>query len=129
MECRDVRKNLCAYGEGMVPPEDRERMEQHLAACPSCSTALYELDRAAETIKGLREVDPPPWMKGKIMARVREEAGRKKGFLQRLFYPLHVKVPLEALGMVLIAVVAIAGVTALGARIQAFYETVLAQWP
>jgi hypothetical protein len=46
-------------------------------------------------------------MKQKIMARVREEGEPKKGFIQKLFYPLHIKVPLEAFAMVLIAVIAV----------------------
>ena len=48
MECRDIRKNLSAYTEGMVSPEDQELIEQHLASCRSCSTALHELNRAGE---------------------------------------------------------------------------------
>lgn len=107
MECQDIRKNLSAYLEGMVSPEDQELIDQHLASCRACSTALYELNRTGEVLKNLKEVEPPPWMKQKIMARVREEAGQKKGILQKLFFPLHIKVPLEAFATVLIAVVAV----------------------
>ena len=107
MECQDIRKNLSAYREGMVSPEEQELIEQHLASCRSCSAALYELNRAGEVVKNLKEVEPPPWMKQRIMARVREEAEPKKGILQKLFYPLHIKVPLEAFATVLIAVVAV----------------------
>jgi len=107
MECQEIRKNLSAYLEGMVSPEDQELIDQHLASCRACSTALYELNRTGEVLKNLKEVEPPPWMKQKIMARVREEAEAKKGFIQKLFYPLHIKVPLEALATVLIAVVAV----------------------
>jgi len=107
MECQDIRKNLSAYLEGMVAPEDQELIDQHLASCRACSTVLYELNRTGEVLKNLKEVEPPPWMKQKIMARVREEAEPKKGFIQKLFYPLHIKVPLEAFATVLIAVVAV----------------------
>ena len=107
MECQDIRKNLSAYREGMVSPEKQELIEQHLASCRSCSTALYELDRAGEVVRNLKEVDPPPWMKQRIMARVREEAEQRKGVFRKLFYPLHIKVPLEAFATVLVAVVAV----------------------
>jgi hypothetical protein len=107
MECQDIRKNLSAYLEGMVSPEDQELIDQHLASCRACSTALYELNRTGEVLKNLKEVEPPPWMTQKIMARVREEAESRKGFIQKLFYPLHIKVPLEAFATVLIAVVAV----------------------
>jgi hypothetical protein len=107
MECQEIRKNLSAYLEGIIAPEDQELIDQHLASCRACSTALYELNRTGEVLKNLKEVEPPPWMKQKIMARVREEAEPKKGFIQKLFYPLHIKVPLEAFATVLIAVVAV----------------------
>jgi hypothetical protein len=107
MECQDIRKNLSAYREGMVSPENQELIEQHLASCRSCSAALHELNRVGELVKKLEEVEPPPWMKQKIMARVREEAEQRKGFLRKIFYPLHIKVPLEAFATVLIAVVAV----------------------
>jgi hypothetical protein len=90
-----------------VAPEDQELIDQHLASCRACSTALYELNRTAEVLKNLKEVEPPPWMTQKIMARVREEAESKRGFIKKLFYPLHIKVPLEAFATVLIAVVAV----------------------
>ncbi len=107
MECQDIRKDLSAYLEGMASPEDQELIDQHLASCRACSTALYELNRTSEALKNLKEVEPPPWMAKKIMARVREEAESKRGFIQKFFYPLHIKIPLEALATVLIAVIAV----------------------
>ena len=55
---------------------------------------------------GLEEVEPPPFFEQRIMSRVREEAGRKQGILRRLFYPLHIKVPIQALATILVAVLA-----------------------
>jgi hypothetical protein len=107
MDCQDIRKSLSSYLEGMVSPEDQELIDQHLASCRACSTVLYELNRTGEVLKNLKEVEPPHWMTQKIMARVREEAESKKGFIQKLFYPLHIKVPLEAFATILIAVVAV----------------------
>ena len=107
MECKDVRERLSAYlGEG-VSSEEKRRLEQHLESCPQCRGALEELKKAGALIRGLEEVEPPAWLTGKIMARVRAEGERKKGIFQTLFYPLHIKVPIEALAMVLIAVVAV----------------------
>jgi hypothetical protein len=38
------------------------------------------------------------------MSRVREEAGRKRGILRKFFYPLHMKIPIQALATLLVAV-------------------------
>ena len=52
-------------------------------------------------------MESPPWFTQKIMSRVRAEQESTKSILQRLFYPLHIKVPLEAFATVLIAVAAV----------------------
>ena len=41
------------------------------------------------------------------MARVREEAEGKRGLLRKLFYPLHIKIPLEAVASILVVVLAV----------------------
>jgi hypothetical protein len=38
------------------------------------------------------------------MARVKAEAEAKRGVLQKLFYPFHIKIPLEAVALILVAV-------------------------
>ncbi|HSR11878.1 MAG TPA: zf-HC2 domain-containing protein [Thermodesulfobacteriota bacterium] len=103
MECRDIREKLSAYREGMVSPEDQALIDEHLVHCGPCSTALYESDLLAETLKRIPEVEPPPGMKQRIMARIREDAAPKKSVFQKLFYPLHIKVPLQAVATVLVA--------------------------
>jgi hypothetical protein len=55
----------------------------------------------------LEEREPPLWLAKKIMNRVRQEANQKKSIWQRLFYPLHVKLPLEAVGVALVALTAL----------------------
>ncbi len=57
-------------------------------------------------MQGLEEVEPPPFFEQRIMSRVREEAGQKQGILRKLFYPLHIKIPIQALATLLVAVLA-----------------------
>jgi hypothetical protein len=107
MECRDIREKLSAYLEGSASSEEKKLIEGHLSACPECRGTLEDLKKAGNLIRELPEVEPPPWLTKKIMVRVRAEEERKKGLWRKLFYPLHIKVPLEALATVLIAVVAV----------------------
>ncbi len=102
MECDNVRENLSAYLEGLLSQEDKVRIEEHLRSCAVCSAELIDLTKTVEHIRGLEEVEPPAWMTQKIMAKVREEGQGKKRILQRLFYPLHVKLPLEAVAALLV---------------------------
>ncbi len=106
MTCKEIEDLLPGMIDGAIAETEKNRIEAHLESCASCRKAFADLRIADERVKSLEEVEPPPWLKTRVMARVREEAGRKEGILRKLFYPLHVKVPIQALATVLIAVVA-----------------------
>lgn len=107
MECSDIRERLSAFLEGIASPEEKRLIEQHLPSCQPCSTVLEDLRKTVGLVKELEEVEPPPWLKEKVMSRVRAEEKAKRGIFRRLFYPLHIKVPIEALAAVLIAVMGV----------------------
>ena len=100
--CRDIQEIISAYLEGAVPPDQERLVSGHLASCPGCSAVLEDLRKTVELVKGLEEVEPPPWLAQKIMAHVKDEAEKEVGIFRRLFYPLRVKIPLEAFATVLI---------------------------
>jgi hypothetical protein len=106
MECKNIQDLLSAYLEGSITPEEKRLVEKHLASCKQCSAALEDLTKTGELVHSLEEVEPPPWFTQKIMAQVREEAQKKSGMLERLFYPLRIKVPVQALATALIVVMA-----------------------
>ncbi len=107
MECQGIREKLSIYLEGSVTPEEKQWIEKHLDSCDSCRDAFKDLQKTRNLLGNLEEVEPPAWMTRKIMARVAQQAERRRGIFQRLFYPLHIKIPIEALAMVFIAVIAV----------------------
>jgi hypothetical protein len=107
MECRSVRQRLSAYLEGIIPSEEKKVIEEHLLSCQPCSMALGDLKREGELLRSLEEVEPPAWMKQKVLARIRREQEAKKSIFEKLFFPLRIKVPIQAAAMVLIAVLAV----------------------
>ncbi len=107
MDCKHIEEKIPAYLEGVLPPDEGKRVEAHVAACPSCRVALEHLVKAGKLVRELEEAEPPPWLKQRVMARVREERERRQGFIRRFFYPLHIKVPVTALATVLVAVFAV----------------------
>ena len=106
MTCKEIDSLLPAYEEGLLTPGEKEGVEAHLAACESCRQSLADLRRAQELVRGLDEVEPPPFFEERIMARIREEAGGKRGLFRKLFYPFHIKIPIQALATILVAVLA-----------------------
>ncbi|MEE9524427.1 MAG: DUF2275 domain-containing protein [Thermodesulfovibrionales bacterium] len=107
MECVKVKERLSDYIEGILSVEEKKLFDEHLGSCGKCSEILSDLRKTIDHLHGLEEVEPPPWMTQKVMASVREEAETKKSIWQRLFYPIHIKLPLEAVGAVLVAVTAL----------------------
>jgi anti-sigma factor RsiW len=53
--CRDAVALMAAYLDGVLPPEDRDRLEAHLAGCPHCSEYLAQMQA---TIDALGRVEP-----------------------------------------------------------------------
>lgn len=69
------RDDLAAYTLGALDPREREELERHLAACEECSERLLWLRPATELIsESVERRDPPPELRERIMAEVREEA-------------------------------------------------------
>lgn len=104
--CKEVENNLPLYLDDLLPSEDKRAVEEHLKSCPDCTGALAQLRETKKLVNNLTEVEPPAWFRQEIMARVREEAG-KKSLVQKWFYPLRIKIPVQVFATVFIAVLAI----------------------
>jgi len=106
MECGDVRERISAYIEGIISFEEKSVIDEHLKSCRKCSESLADLRKTLEHVKNLEDVEPPQWLTQKIMTEVRAKEKTRKGILERLFYPLRVKLPIEAAATLLMAVTA-----------------------
>lgn len=107
MQCRSIGERLSAYIENHLSSEEKLRIKEHLETCRNCRASLEDLKKTIQYTRGLEEMEPPPWLAQRVMDKIREEAGQKKGILQRLFSSVHIKVSLEAAAMIAIVVVAV----------------------
>jgi hypothetical protein len=106
MNCKDIENSLPLYLDDLLSDADKRAVEEHLKACPKCAKALVQLQKTGKLLDGLGGIEPPPWFKQKIMARVREEAD-KKNFAQKWFYPLRIKIPIQVFATIFIVVIAV----------------------
>jgi hypothetical protein len=104
--CRTVEEKLPVYLEGAGPEGERREIEKHLEACENCRAVLQDLKKTGALLAALEEKEPPPWFTQQVMARVKEEAQPRRGLVQRLFFPLRIKVPIEVMASLLVAVLA-----------------------
>ena len=107
MICKDIEGKLAAYQEEALSPEEKSLVEAHLGTCAKCSSLLADLKKTVYLLKELPEVEPPPWFMQKIMAQVREESVQKGGLLRKLFYPFHIKIPIEAFATFLVVIIGV----------------------
>jgi hypothetical protein len=105
-KCKDIENDLPLYDEGVLSAARKQVVEEHLACCAACRKELACLRKTSEMMDHLPAVEEPPWFQQKIMAGVREEAG-KKSFIQKWFYPLRIKIPVQIMATVVIAVLAV----------------------
>jgi hypothetical protein len=106
MKHDDIRHMLSEYIDGAVTRKEKTAIEKHLKSCTECRNALAELKKTIEHIKKVEEVDSPAWMTQKIMAKVRAEAEQKWSLFHRIFYPLAIKLPIQAVAVLFLAVTA-----------------------
>jgi len=105
--CSDIEKNLPAYLEDDITLQEKKLIGEHLETCTDCRKTLEGLKKTRDLVRSLEEIEPPPWFKQKIMARVREEAAEKKGIFRKLFFPMHIKIPIEVFATCLVVVMAL----------------------
>ena len=106
MDCKEVGKRLPAYLEGDVSELEAEELRKHFDSCDPCRKVCRDLEKSGYLLRNLTEVETPPWFTQKIMARIEEEAEKKKSWFEKLFFPLHIKIPIEAVASLLIAFLA-----------------------
>ncbi len=106
MDCRFFKDKMGPYLEGELPAGDLSAFKGHLETCPQCRKDLEDLEKTRAYLGALEEVEPPAWFEQKVMAGVRE-AHERKSVWRRLFYPLHVKVPVQALATIIVVVFAV----------------------
>lgn len=104
MKHADIRQKLSAYLDDAVSSEERVIIEEHLGSCRICTHALKDLTKTVDHLKNLEEFEPPAWMARKILNLLDEEAEKKAGMLRRIFFPFLIKLPVQAIALVLITV-------------------------
>ncbi len=106
MNCAGSRESFSAYLDEALDPEERSGIEAHLAGCGECRR---ELERFRQTLALLHRVERPRAPVG-FVDRVLAAASPVPWYsraLRGLFFPLRVKLPLEAAVLVLLSIGAV----------------------
>ena len=108
MQCEEIKIHLSAYLEDEVEPGERRAIEEHLPECARCQHELELLRRTVSALQSLKEIDVPAQLTASIQAGIEaRETSWWRNITSRLFFPLHIKLPLEAMALVLVALGAV----------------------
>ncbi len=102
MDHKRILGMLAAYCGEDLSVTDKQDVERHLADCPQCRAELELQQRTMQLLRSQPEVEPPPWLTSKIMAAIADQPLPQKSWLKRIFFPLSVKLPLEAMALLAI---------------------------
>ena len=106
MEHNVARHKLSEYIDGSITADEKAEIETHLKTCSACGNALQELHKAVEHIKSVEDVEPPAGMTQKSMVNVNAGEVERKSLIRRFFFPLSVKLPIQAAAVLFLTVIA-----------------------
>ena len=71
MSCKELVELVTDYLEGVLPPQDRIRFEDHLKKCPGCETYLDQMRHIVRTLGKLNEDSVPAAARETLLATFR----------------------------------------------------------
>ena len=106
MNCDEIQTRLSEYVEKSLDTISAKGIEVHLLSCSRCRVEAESLAECMQQVASLPMVDPPLGFIQRVMAHVRD-IDKTPTLWERLFFPLRVKIPLQATAVVLVGALAI----------------------
>jgi hypothetical protein len=106
MNCQEIQTRLSEYFDKSLDAISMKGIEVHLGSCSRCRVEADSLHGCIHQVSGLPPVDPPLGFTQRVMAQIRE-INETPTLWDRLFFPLRVKIPLQATAVVLIGALAV----------------------
>jgi hypothetical protein len=103
MTCHEARERFSALVDDTATAEERARCEAHLAGCADCRRELQGFRQTVALLRSLEPARAPLGFVERVTAAARP-APRSRRFLERVFLPLPLKLPMEAAAIVMVAV-------------------------
>jgi len=106
MHCHEVHELFSGYFDDDLSDEERASVVTHLEACPSCFEEWERFQKTVALVGSLGEIRAPSGLAAKVLEGVQRQPWPSR-VLEWLLFPLHIKLPLEAMALLLIALGAV----------------------
>ncbi|OHD67219.1 MAG: hypothetical protein A2W19_11825 [Spirochaetes bacterium RBG_16_49_21] len=104
MKCKQVKILLADYLDNQLSAKDRALVKEHCKHCSNCGEELVFLKTYKKEIASFPMVQAPADFLARLRKRIEKPAvGRT--LIRVLFYPLRIKLPLEAAGVCALALI------------------------
>jgi hypothetical protein len=103
MNCKEIKNDLSAYVDGELTATHKAEIDAHLNGCSQCQARVAELRKLAEGVAALPQVQPAPQFLGDVKEKLRAGEPERGRWTDVLFRPFWLKVPVEALALIAIA--------------------------
>jgi len=105
-DCSHIGTELSAYVDSELAPEKRAEVEKHIAGCPRCQQRVAGLRELAAGVAALPKAQPAPQFLAEVRRKIRGErdTSGQRSWADIVFRPFWVKVPLEALAVVVLLI-------------------------
>ena len=108
--CRNIRGDLSAYIDDELASARRAQIASHLETCAGCQQELLELKKVTAGVAALPRLQPAPRFLRDVRRKIAEgEDPEATTWLDHVFQPFWLKVPLEIAALVLIVGLVIRG--------------------
>lgn len=78
LDCEDAQRLIHLDLDGEIPPDERKRLEEHLASCPHCRAAQEELSAVDSRLRdALSGIEPPAGLVRSTRRRMMAEQRRR----------------------------------------------------
>ncbi|NOZ63816.1 MAG: hypothetical protein GXO71_02535 [Caldiserica bacterium] len=98
MKCREVKKRLSEYMDGMLDARREKLIREHIAKCRNCTEELRSLQVSVNILNSLQEIKAPEDFLEKVQQRI-EQPSISNRIIQKIFLPFRIKIPLEVVGV------------------------------
>jgi anti-sigma factor RsiW len=72
LRCKEFVELVTQYVEGVMPEEERARLEAHLAECEGCSAYLEDMRRLVGSLHEVAEPPPDPQTREALLRAFRD---------------------------------------------------------
>ena len=106
MKCRKIKHLLPDFAGKSLEPDKNAMVKKHIAECPNCQEEIKFLKKYLKETSSLPKVTAPADFLEKIHIQIDKPAPLQQ-LIKKLFVPIKIKIPLEAIGVLAIAVLVI----------------------